>query len=128
MPSGKRSLSGFTLIELIVAMAIVAVVLTLAAPRYFGNVDKSKEAVLREDLYIVRDAIDKFYADKQRYPESLDDLVTEKYLKGIPVDPFTLSAKSWITVPPEDASLGAVFNIKSSAPNKARDGSWYKDW
>lgn len=128
MPSGKRRSSGFTLIELIVALAIVAVVLTLAAPRYFGNVDKSKEAVLREDLYIVRDAIDKFYADKQRYPESLDDLVTEKYLKGIPVDPFTLSSKSWITVPPEDASLGAVYAIKSSAPNKARDGSWYKDW
>lgn len=128
MPSGKRTSCGFTLIELIVAMAIVAVVLTLAAPKYFGNIDKSKEAVLREDLYIVRDAIDKFYADMQKYPESLDDLVTEKYLKGIPVDPFTLSSKSWITVPPEDASLGAVYTIKSSAPNKARDGSWYKDW
>ncbi len=128
MLSGKRILRGFTMIELIVALAIVGVILTLAAPKYFGNVDKSKEAVLREDLYIVRDAIDKFYADRQKYPDTLDDLVTEKYLKSIPIDPFTLSSKSWIAVPPEDASLGTVYNIKSSAPNKARDGTWYKDW
>lgn len=128
MLNGKRFLRGFTMIELIVALAIVGVILTLAAPKYFGNVDKSKEAVLREDLYVMRDALDKFFADKQKYPDVLDDLVTEKYLKSIPIDPFTLSAKSWITVPPEEASLGGVYNIKSSAPNKARDGTWYKDW
>lgn len=119
---------GFTIIELIVALAIVGLILTIAAPKYFGNVDKSKEAVLREDLYILRDAIDKYYADKQKYPEALEDLVTEKYLRSIPIDPFTLSARSWVLVPPEDASLGVVANVRSSAPNTAKDGSWYKDW
>jgi len=119
---------GFTIIELIVALAIVGLILTIAAPKYFGNVDKSKEAVLREDLYILRDAIDKYYADKQKYPEALEDLVTAKYLRSIPIDPFTLSARSWVLVPPEDPSLGVVANVRSSAPNTARDGSWYKDW
>jgi general secretion pathway protein G len=119
---------GFTIIELIVALAIVGLILTIAAPKYFGNVDKSKEVVLREDLYILRDAIDKYYADKQKYPEALEDLVTAKYLRSIPIDPFTLSARSWVLVPPEDPGLGVVANVRSSAPNTARDGSWYKDW
>ncbi len=124
----KLSKSGFTLIELIVALAIVAIILTIAAPKYFGNIDKTKEAVLREDLYVLRDAIDKYYGDKNKYPDALEDLVTEKYLRSVPIDPFTLSARSWILVPPEDASLGVISNVRSSAPNKARDGTWFKDW
>lgn len=131
MLSGERSKMrkrGFTLIELIVALAIVAIILTIAAPKYFGNIDKTKEAVLREDLYVLRDAIDKYYGDKNKYPDALEDLVTEKYLRSIPIDPFTLSARSWVLVPPEDTSLGVVSDVRSSAPNKARDGTWFKDW
>jgi general secretion pathway protein G len=123
-----KKTSGFTMIELMVAMAIVAVMLTVAAPRYFSNIDKTKEAVLREDLYILRDAIDKFYADKNKYPEQLADLVTEKYLRSIPVDPYTRSSNSWVVLPPEDGSLGAIANVRSAAPNKANDGTWFKDW
>lgn len=119
---------GFTMIELMVALAIVATILTLAAPRYFGNIDKTKESVLREDLFVLRDAIDKYYADKNRYPDTLKDLVTEKYLRGIPVDPFTQSSNSWVIIPAEDATLGVVSDVKSSAPNTARDGTWLKDW
>lgn len=126
MPNMRKL--GFTLIELIVALAIVAIILTIAAPKYFGNIDKTKEAVLREDLYVLRDAIDKYYGDKNKYPDALEDLVTEKYLRSVPIDPFTLSARSWVLVPPEDTSLGVISNVRSSAPNKARDGTWFKDW
>jgi general secretion pathway protein G len=119
---------GFSMIELMVALAILATILSLAAPRYFGNVDAAKESVLREDLYLLRDAIDKHYSDNGKYPDSLDDLVTKKYLRAIPVDPFTQSSNSWITVAPADASLGAIYDIRSGAPNKARNGTWFKDW
>jgi general secretion pathway protein G len=123
-----RQSRGFTMIELMVTLAIVATILTLAAPRYFGNIDKTKESVLREDLFVLRDAIDKYYADKNRYPDTLKDLVTEKYLRGIPVDPFTQSSNSWVIVPAQDATLGVVTDVKTSAPNTARDGTWLKDW
>jgi general secretion pathway protein G len=119
---------GFTLIELLVSLAIVATILSLAVPRYFSNVDRAKEAVLREDLHVLRDAIDKYYADKNKYPDSLDDLVTMKYLRGIPVDPLTENSRSWVVAAPADPALGAVYDVHSSAPNKARDGTWFKDW
>jgi general secretion pathway protein G len=119
---------GFSLIEVLVALAIVASILTIAAPKYFTAVERAKEAVLRENLFIMRDAIDKFRADQGQYPNVLADLVTKKYLRAIPPDPFTDSPNSWIIVPPANASSGAVQDVKSSAPNQARDGSWYKDW
>ncbi len=119
---------GFSMIELMVALAILATILSIAVPRYFGNIDAAKESVLREDLYVLRDAIDKHFADTGRYPESLDDLVTKKYVRSIPVDPFTQSARSWTVVAPADASLGAVYDVHSAAPNQARDGTWFKDW
>lgn len=116
------------MIELLVTLAIVGMILTLAAPRYFSNIDRTKEDVLREDLYILRDAIDKFYADRNIYPVELNDLVKEKYLRAIPVDPFTNSRNSWIVIPAEDASMGVVSNVRSGAPNTGRDGTWLKDW
>jgi len=124
----NRNRRGFTLIEILVSLAIVATILTLAAPRYFSNVDKTKEVVLREDLYILRDAIDKYYADQNKYPSALDDLVTQKYLRAIPIDPYTQSSHSWVVMPPTDTSLGAVYDVHSSAPNTARNGTWFKDW
>lgn len=119
---------GFTMIELMVTMAIIALILTLAVPRYFGNVDRTKESVLREDLYVLRDAIDKYYSDKNHYPAELQDLVTDKYLRGLPVDPFTQSAHTWVVEPPADSALGAVANVRSAAPNTAGDGTPVKDW
>lgn len=119
---------GFSMIELMVALAILATILTLATPRYFANLDTAKESVLREDLHIMRDAIDKYFSDKNRYPDELDDLVKERYLRSIPIDPFTRSRNSWVIEAPADPSLGVVFDVRSAAPNKARDGTWFKDW
>lgn len=125
MRNGK---SGFTMIELMVTLAILGLLVALAAPRYFGNIDKAKEDVLREDLYLMRDAIDKFYSDRSRYPATLDELVTERYLRKVPLDPFTQSTKSWVPVPAADPSQGIVADVRSGAPNTARDGTWLKDW
>ena len=119
---------GFTLIELLVVMAIIAVLLTLAVPRYFGSMDRSKEAVLKEDLFQLRDAIGKYYGDKGKYPESLEALATEKYQRKVPVDPITESATTWVVVAPEDPQKGAVYDVKSGAQGKASDGSVYSEW
>lgn len=119
---------GFTLIELLVVLAIIGTLLSIAAPRYIGSVDKAKENVLREDLSTLREAIDKYYGDRGTYPMVLDDLVTKRYLRRIPEDPITDSARTWIVVPPPEPLKGAVFNVKSGAPGKSRDGSAYRDW
>jgi general secretion pathway protein G len=120
--------AGFTLIELLAVMAIIAVLLTLAVPRYFSSVERSKEAVLRQDLATVRDSLDKYFADTGRYPDSLDELVTKKYLRSIPLDPLTESASSWIVVAPDDVAKGMVQDVKSGAPGNARDGTAYAEW
>jgi general secretion pathway protein G len=119
---------GFTLIELLVVMAIIAVLLTLAVPRYFGSMDRSKEAVLKEDLFQLRDAIGKYYGDRGKYPESLEALATEKYLRKVPVDPITESATTWVVVAPEDPQKGVVYDVRSGAQGKASDGSVYAEW
>lgn len=120
--------NGFTLIELMVVMAIIATLLTIAVPRYFNSVDKSKETVLHQNLALTREALDKYYGDNGRYPDTLDDLVSKKYLRGLPSDPFTGNSASWLIVPPAAAEKGGVFDIRSGAPGNARDGSAYKDW
>lgn len=120
--------AGFTLIELLTVLAIVAVLLTIALPRYFGSIDKSKEAVLKENLNQMRDAIGRYHADKGRYPESLDSLVAEKYLRKVPLDPVTENAASWIAVPPADAQQGGVYDVRSGAQGKATDGSEFAQW
>lgn len=119
---------GFTLVELLVVLAIIATLLSLAAPRYNGSVDKAKEAVLHENLASLRDAIDKFYGDRGQYPNALSDLVTQRYLRRVPEDPITESATSWLLVAPPPPLKGAVYDVKSSAPGRAIDGSVYKDW
>jgi general secretion pathway protein G len=119
---------GFTLIELLVVLAIVGTLLAIALPRYYGSVDKSKEAVLKENLYQLRDAIGKYYGDKGKYPESLDALAVDKYLRRVPLDPVTESAATWILVPPDDPQKGAVFDVRSGAQGRALDGSEYASW
>jgi general secretion pathway protein G len=119
---------GFTLIELLVVMTIVALLLTLALPRYFGSLDRSKEAVLKENLHQMREAISRYYADKGRYPESLDTLAADKYLRRVPLDPITESNATWQIVQPQDAQKGGVYDVKSGAPGKGADGSEYSQW
>jgi general secretion pathway protein G len=119
---------GFTLIELLVVMAIIGTLLTIAVPRYFHSVEKSKEAVLHQNLALTRQVLDKYFSDNGKYPDSLEDLVNKKYLRNFPSDPITESTTSWLIIPPEVAEKGSVFDIKSGAPGKALDGSDYKDW
>ena len=119
----------FTLIELLVVMAIIATLLTLAVPRYFSSVERSKEAVLREDLNSMRDAIAKFYADNGAYPDSLEQLVTKRYLRNVPVDPVTESAATWVpTSPPGASAGGGVYDIHSGAEGNSTAGVAYSEF
>jgi len=131
MMSGDQAMArykGFTLIELLVVMAIIAVLLTLAVPRYYRSVEMSKEAVLKQDLTLIRSLLDKYYGDTGKYPETLDDLVTRKYLRAIPRDPMTESAATWETVPPEEADKGAVADVHSGAEGNGSNDVPYKEW
>jgi general secretion pathway protein G len=119
---------GFTLIELLVVLAVVGTLLTLALPRYFSSIDKSKEAVLKENLFQVREAISRYHADKGKYPETLEALAADKYLRKVPLDPVTESAVTWIVVAPEDPQKGGVWDVRSGAPGKGLDGSEYAQW
>jgi general secretion pathway protein G len=123
-----RRAAGFTLIELLVVLAIIATLLLVAVPRYFSSHDRAKEAVLRENLYQMRDALGKYYADKGKYPESIETLVADKYLRKVPLDPITESATTWVAVPPEDPQKTGVVDVKSGAQGKASDGTSYGDW
>jgi general secretion pathway protein G len=123
-----KRLRSFTLIELLVVMAIIALLLSLAVPRYFGHVERTEEAVLRENLHLMREALDKYYGDNGRYPDALTDLVTRKYLRRIPPDPVTNSETTWISVPPDDPGKGRVADIRSGAEGKGRDGTPYRSW
>lgn len=119
---------GFTLIELLIVVSLIGTLLALVSPRYWNGVDKAREAVLRENLYITRDAIDKYFADRGHYPESLETLVHQRYLRSVPIDPVTERTDSWKVVPPADERLGKLAGIRSGAPGKAKDGSRYGDW
>ena len=121
-------LIGFTLIELLVVMAIIALLLTIAVPRYFHSTDRAKEAVLKQNLAQMRDAIDKYHGDRGRYPDALEDLVTGKYLRRVPPDPMTENAQTWVPVAPEVSGNGSVFDVKSGAQGTALDGTPFRDW
>lgn len=119
---------GFTLIELLVAMTIIALLLSIVSPRYFHNVTKAEETVLRQDLSLMREALDKFHADTGKYPDTLEELISKRYFRKIPVDPITQSNTTWILIPPVSTEKGAIFDIKSGAPGNAKDGTAYADW
>lgn len=119
---------GFTLIELMVVMAIIATLLSIVAPRYFDHLDRARESALSETLNVVRDAIDKYHADTDAYPEKLDDLVTQRYLRKLPLDPLTDSTETWIIVPPPPGLRGQVYDLHSGAPGSGRDGRPFAEW
>lgn len=120
---------GFTLIELMVVMAVIASLLTLALPRYFNSVERSREAVLKQDLHIMRDAIDKHLADSGRYPKTLEELAEKRYLRRVPPDPITDSTSTWVTVsPPEGEARDGVYDVRSGAPGSSLDGEPYESW
>ena len=120
-----RRAAGFTLIEMLIVMAIVALLLTIALPGYFGSLDKSKDVALQENLRVLRITIDRFYADKGRLPETLAELAEQKYLRAVPVDPVTESASTWVLVRPRDADGKGIADVKSGAAGATRDGRSY---
>lgn len=124
----ERKKSGFTLIELMVVLAVIATLLTLALPSYFSSLGKSREAVLQQNLALLRDTLDKYYGDKGKYPAALDELVSTKYLRSMPVDPITDSSATWVGIPPPEPEMGGVYDVKSGAQGIARDGTEYQNW
>jgi general secretion pathway protein G len=112
--------AGFTLVELMVVLSIIALLIAVVAPDYVGRAKRAEEAVLQENLTVMRDALDKHYADAGRYPDALEELVAKRYLRSIPKDPFTQSNASWVAVPPADPKKGRIFDIQSSAKGYER--------
>lgn len=123
-----RRNQGFTLIELLVVMAIIATLMTIAMPRYFQSLETSREATLRQSLAVMREALDHYYGDTGHYPESLEQLVEQRYLRNAPLDPITERRDSWKVLAPPEGVSGSVADIKSGATGRARDGSLYAEW
>ena len=123
---------GFTVIELMVVLAAIGLLLSVAAPRYMRHLDTAREVALKQDLYQMRDAIDKFYADQGRYPKGLPELVAMHYLRSMPEDPITQRADSWVAVAPDATGGGqameGVSDLHSGAPGTGLDGSAYATW
>jgi general secretion pathway protein G len=129
--TGKRPArygGGFTLIELLVVMLIIGALLSIAVPRYFRTLAHARETVLQQDLAILREAIDKHYADLGRYPETLAALAEKRYVRAVPVDPFTKLTDSWTLIASDDPEHEGIRDIHSGAPDSAADGSPVATW
>ena len=124
--TGRRR--GFTLVELLVVMAIIATLLTIAVPRYTRSVQRSREAVLKQDLTTLRESIDKYYGDTGKFPQTLAVLVEKHYIRGIPVDPIAKAADKWIVVNAEDPEDNGVKDVKSGADGMGENGVPYAEW
>lgn len=121
----RNQVRGFTLIELLVVMAIIALLLTIALPRYFNSVDRAADVTLQENLKVIRLTLDQFYADKGRYPDSLEELVDEKYLRSVPVDPVTESSTTWILESSDEEGVSGIADVRSGAEGVTKDGRPY---
>jgi general secretion pathway protein G len=125
--------SGFTLMEMMIVMVLIVILAGIGLSVYGNSVQRAKEAALKENLFRMRDAIDQYYADKNKYPSSLEDLVSEKYLRAVPVDPFTTTADTWQTTtsepdPSQPTLESGISNVKSGSEQTALDGTRYADW
>lgn len=126
--AGRTATHGFTLIELLIVMAIIGTLLSIAVPRYFRSLQHARETVLKQDLSILREAIDKYYADLNQYPEKLPDLVDKHYVRSVPVDPFTRLADTWTVVASDDPDHPGIRDIQSGAPDIASNGTPVASW
>jgi len=129
----NSQIPGWTLIELLVVLSIIVVLASIGLAQYRNSVVYASEAVLKQDLTMMRDAIDQYYADKGQYPSSLEALVTDGYLRKIPDDPFTKSATNWLPIPAEPdpnnpTAQPGVYDVKSGSDRLALDGSKYAEW
>jgi general secretion pathway protein G len=120
--------NGFTLIELLVVMAIIGALLSIAVPRYFHSLEHARETVLKEDLAILREAIDKYYADLNQYPDKLGDLAEKRYVRSVPVDPFTKLTDTWTLVQSDDPDHAGIRDVHSGATEVASDGTPVASW
>jgi len=119
---------GFTLIELLIVMAIIGTLLSIAVPRYFRTLERARETVLKQDLSILREAIDKHYADLNEYPDTLPALVEKRYVRSVPIDPFTKLADTWTLIPSDDPDHAGIRDIHSGAAESAADGTPVASW
>jgi general secretion pathway protein G len=131
--SRGETMGGWTLIELLVVLSLIMILTSLAMVQYRNSVQTAREASLKSDLFLIRDSIDQYYADKGKYPESLDALVAEHYLRSIPEDPITRATDTWQTIQAEpDAGAittqPGIYDVKSGSDGTALDGSRYSDW
>jgi general secretion pathway protein G len=126
--AGRTATHGFTLIELLIVMAIIGLLLSIAVPRYFRSLQHARETVLKQDLSILREAIDKYYADLNEYPEKLPDLVDKRYVRSVPVDPFTRLADTWTVVASDDPDHPGIRDVLSGAPDIASNGTPVASW
>ena len=131
--AARRSEQGFTLLELMIVMVVIGLLAAIAIPSYTNNIRNAKEAVLKEDLHTMRTAIDSYTVDKQKAPQSLDDLVQEGYLKTMPVDPFTKRSDTWVPVEDDsmtniDQTQSGIDDVHSGSQQTASDGTSYSTW
>ena len=119
---------GFTLIELLVVMLIIGALLSIAVPRYFKTLEHARETVLKQDLAILREAIDKHYADLGQYPDSLGALVDKRYVRSVPVDPFSKVSDSWTLVQSDDPDHEGIRDLHSGAADVGVDGTSVASW
>ena len=136
--AGSRGQRGFTLVEMMVVVAMIGILVSMAVPTYRNMVERARETVLKQNLFTIRDVIDQYYADKGKYPDTIEELVSAGYLRHIPIDPFTQQA-DWKTVPftgadpgqlepTEGEATGGIFDVHSASEGVAHDGTKYADW